>query len=134
MSRPLFHETDVTIGQALRSMRLLRTYTQADIAAALGVTRTAVTHYESGTRSLHAAQLVLVAHVLDCAVEQLLPSRSGHAATLMEESGELTGPIAQIVHILNQRPDLIVNVLDLLETMLQLSASDDVTEQPIMMT
>jgi transcriptional regulator with XRE-family HTH domain len=122
---------DVAIGQALRSMRLSRTYTQAELAAALGVTRTAVTHYEAGTRSLNAAQLVLAARVLDCAVEQLLPAVPARPALPPAPAVAPTGPVAQIVQILAAHPDLVVNVLDLLETLLQLSAPDVVTEQPI---
>ena len=131
MSRPSVDDIDVTIGQALRSVRLSRTYTQADLAAALGVTRTAVTHYEASTRSLHAAQLVLAARVLGCAVEQLLPAVPGHAAPPTEHAVGPGAPVAQIVDILNARPDLVANVLDLLETMLQLSAPDEVTEQSV---
>ncbi len=129
MKLPPADEIDRTIGQALRSMRLSRTYTQAELGDALGVTRTAVTHYEAGTRSLNAAQLVLAARFLDCAVEELIPSVQGHTAPPIERAVESTVPVAQIIHILNARPDLVVNVLDLLETMLQLSEPAAVLEQ-----
>jgi transcriptional regulator with XRE-family HTH domain len=134
MSRFSIDDIDVAIGQALRSVRLSRTYTQADLAAALGVTRTAVTHYEAGTRSLNAAQLVVAARVLDCAVEELVPAIPGRAAPPLEQSSEPTGPVAQIVHILKVRPELVVNVLDLLETMLQLSTPDAVIEEQALIT
>jgi len=134
MSLPSIDEIDRTIGQALRSMRLSRTYTQEELGNALGVTRTAVTHYEAGTRSLNAAQLVLAAYILNCTLEQLVPAVPGITVAPTAPMGEPTSPVTQIMHILAARPDLVGNVLDLLETMLQLSEPDAVIGQPIITT
>ena len=120
MTQPSTEELDRAIGDALRSARLSRTYTQADMARALAVTRSAVAHYEAGKRSLSASQLILAALALECPVHHLLPPIPGLAPTPASER-TLSEPIAQIVRLLEQRPDLIPNVLDLLETMLELS-------------
>ena len=120
MTLPPSDELDRAIGDALRSARLSRTTTQADMARALAVTRSAVAHYEAGKRSLSASQLILAALALECPVHHLLPPIPGLAPTPTSEHA-LSGPIAQIVQLLEQRPDLIPNVLDLLETMLELS-------------
>jgi len=120
---PSTTELDRAIGNALRSTRLSRTCTQAEMARILDVTRSAVTHYESGKRSLSASQLVLAALALECPVHQLLPPIAG-LALVPASSPTRSGPVAQIVEILEQRPDLIPNVLDLLETILELSESD----------
>jgi transcriptional regulator with XRE-family HTH domain len=90
------------------------------MARALAVTRSAVAHYEAGKRSLSASQLILAALALGCPVHQLLPPIADLAPTPASEP-TLSGPIAQIVQLLEQRPDLIPNVLDLLETMQELS-------------
>ena len=120
---PSTTELDRAIGNALRSTRLSRTCTQAEMARILDVTRSAVTHYESGKRSLSASQLVLAALALECPVHQLLPPITG-LAPVPASSFTRSGPVAQIVEILEQRPDLIPNVLDLLETILELSESE----------
>jgi transcriptional regulator with XRE-family HTH domain len=123
MTPPESAELDRAIGNALRSARLSRTCTQAEMAGILDVTRSAVTHYESGKRSLSASQLILAAIALECPVHQLLPSIPG-LAPAPANGLSVSGPTAQIVRILEQRPDLIPNVLDLLETMLELSESE----------
>jgi transcriptional regulator with XRE-family HTH domain len=100
------------------------------MARALAVTRSAVAHYEAGKRSLSASQLILAALALGCPVHHLLPPIADLAPTPASEHA-LSGPIAQIVQLLEQRPDLIPNVLDLLETMLELSETspDDPGDQ-----
>ena len=120
MTQPSTEELDRAIGDALRSTRLSRTYTQAEMARVLAVTRSAVAHYEAGKRSLSANQLILAALALGCPIHHLLPPIPGLAPTPASER-TVAGPIAQIVQLLEQRPDLIPNVLDLLETMLELS-------------
>src|SRR5262245_44703240 len=99
-------ELDRAIGNALRSTRLSRTCTQAEMARILDVTRSAVTHYESGKRSLSASQLVLAALALECSVHQLLPPIAG-LAPAPSSSPTRSGPVAQVVQILEQRPELI---------------------------
>ena len=122
-------ELDKAIGNALRGVRLSRTYTQAELAEVLGVTRTAVTHYESGNRPLSATQLVQAALALECPAHQLLPPIPGLAPTAPSEPSQAPpGAVGQIVQILARRPDLIPNVLDLLETMLELSDADEQEE------
>jgi transcriptional regulator with XRE-family HTH domain len=123
MTPPESAELDRAIGNALRSARLSRTCTQAEMASILDVTRSAVTHYESGKRSLSASQLILAALALECPVHQLLPPLPGLALVPANEP-PLSGPTTQIVRILEQRPDLIPNVFDLLETMLELSEAE----------
>ena len=123
MMPPSTTELDRAIGNALRSTRLSRTCTQAEMARILDVTRSAVAHYESGKRSLSASQLVLAALALECPVHQLLPPIAS-LAPAPASVPSLSGSVAQIVQILEQRPDLIPNVLDLLETMLELSEPD----------
>jgi len=122
LTPPSTDELDRAIGDALRSARLSRTTTQADMARVLAVTRSAVAHYEAGKRSLSASQLILAALALGCPVDQLLPPIADLAPRSTSEHA-LSGPIAQIVQLLEQRPDLIANVLDLLETMRELSES-----------
>ena len=122
MTQPSTEELDRAIGDALRSARLSHTYTQAEMARVLAVTRSAVAHYEAGKRSLSASQLIRAALALECPVHHLLPPISSLAPLPVNER-TLSGPVAQIVQLLEQRPDLIPNVLDLLETMLELSES-----------
>lgn len=118
---------DRAIGQSLRRMRLARVWTQAELAQALGVSRAAITHYEAGTRSLSAAQLVRAAQVLECSVQQLLPPSAEQTPDVAAAPAlALAGPIAQITTVLQQHPELIPNVLDLLETMVAFGAEEAV--------
>lgn len=49
------------IGKKLKQIRIARNKTQLDVAEAIGVSRNAYTHWESGTRRVNAEQLVALA-------------------------------------------------------------------------
>lgn len=67
---------DVTINTKLRELRLARGYTQGAVAAAVGVTRGAVTLWESGDPAVRTkpsrATLVRLAELYDVSVDDLI--------------------------------------------------------------
>ena len=62
-------------GFRLRECRVERGYTQAQIAAVLGVSRVAYTHYEKGDRDIPTEMIVQLADFYGCMVDELLGSR-----------------------------------------------------------
>lgn len=102
------------IGAALREARLSRGVTQDDLARLLQVDRTMISRYERGSRTLSAPALLSVFHYLEYSLGTLdLGTYAERAA-----SAPLPEAIQRIVEMLQQRPDLIGTVEDVLETFL----------------
>lgn len=72
---------DVEVGLAVRHFRTTRRISQAELAAALGVSSKQVRHYERGMERMGAARLVRAAKLLNVAPEDLLPPASSLHAT-----------------------------------------------------
>ena len=60
------------IGSKIRDVRKDRGLNQADIATALDMTRTTITHIETGRQTLQVHQLILIADALDVPIMELL--------------------------------------------------------------
>jgi|SRR5215217_2994223 transcriptional regulator with XRE-family HTH domain len=114
---------DAEVGARLRSMRLSYTVKQTDLAARLGVQRAAVTRWEQGTRGLTVDMLLKIADTFGIPASRLLPERHqdtvrapvsldqrAAAPQSLEESA-----IASIAHVLRERPELIIAVMQFLE-------------------
>jgi Zn-dependent peptidase ImmA (M78 family)/transcriptional regulator with XRE-family HTH domain len=87
--------SDGDIGQNIQRARYLRGLTQLELAAAVGLDRTAVSRIEAGSRSLAAVELVIVAEVLAVPMEELLkaaprPSRSRDLGRMLMRTGPAT--------------------------------------------
>src|SRR4051812_34712540 len=63
---------DVEVGQRLRQRRLEQRYTQDQVAAALGIPRSAVSLIESGDRGLASSELAQLSRVFNWPAEELL--------------------------------------------------------------
>ncbi|AVM67666.1 transcriptional regulator [Peptostreptococcaceae bacterium oral taxon 929] len=59
-------------GKKLRRLRLLRNFTQKELAVKSGITDAAVRNYELGNRSPNKEQLIKIAEVLNCDTSALL--------------------------------------------------------------
>lgn len=57
----------------LRALRLSRSISQSELAAAVGVSSRAVKYWEHGQRTPNAASLLALAHYFDVPPESLLP-------------------------------------------------------------
>lgn len=57
-------ETDLHVGKALRSLRLARGMSQADLATAVGISFQQIQKYETGKNRISASSLLLLAEVL----------------------------------------------------------------------
>jgi len=114
---------DAEVGARLRSLRLSYTVKQTDLAARLGVQRAAVTRWEQGTRGLTVDMLLRIAETFGIPASRLLPERhqdAGSAPTASEQ--RVSAPqsleesaIVSITHVLRERPELIVAVMQFLE-------------------
>jgi transcriptional regulator with XRE-family HTH domain len=105
------------IGTALREARLSRGVTQDDLAQLLRVDRTMISRYERGSRTLSAPALLSVFHYLEYSLETLDLGKhaDNHASA---DSAPLPESIQRIAAMLQQRPELIGTVEDVLETFL----------------
>ena len=66
----------ITVGQAIQAQRIACGFTQARLAALLGITRTSVVNYEAGTIRIPLHRAHLAATILRMPLEDLLPSVS----------------------------------------------------------
>ncbi len=100
-------QIDTDVGRALRKARLSRGLRQEDLADLLGLDRSTIARYESGTRSMSVAVLIQAATVLSRPATFFLPGVYGNEG------------IHTTLHILERRPDLLPRVLDVLSVSLQ---------------
>lgn len=94
------------VARRVRDLRLALAVTQEELATAIGVKRESMSRYENGERAITIPLLIDIAAALGQPVTALLPE----AAT---EGGQ-PDEIAQVTAILQERPDLLPSVLDLL--------------------
>lgn len=59
-------------GKKLRQLRLLRNFTQKELAVKSGITDAAIRNYELGNRSPNKEQLIKIAEALNCDTSALL--------------------------------------------------------------
>ena len=114
---------DAEVGANLRALRLSYTVKQTDLAERLGVQRAAVTRWEQGTRGLTVDMLLRIADTFGIPASRLLPERhrdTGQAPAPLEQ--RISTPpsleesaIVSIAHVLRERPELIIPVMQFLE-------------------
>lgn len=78
-----------TVGARIRAARLERNMTQADLAEAVGVSRSAVAQWETERSGQIRGNLTKIATVLLVAVEYLLTGKAGGAPIAPENATEL---------------------------------------------
>jgi transcriptional regulator with XRE-family HTH domain len=110
-------DLNVQIGAAIRAARLNRGVTQDDLAHLLQVDRTMISRYERGLRTLSAPALLHIFHYLEYSLSTLdlgthVNDTSGTA------SAAIPAPVQRIVQMLQDRPELIGTVEEVLETFL----------------
>ncbi len=79
---PPLPEKPRQIHEALRQLRLSRGMTQAEVAPALGVSRSTVAQIEGGNRSLKALEVGRLAALYGCSAEELLAPLEKEASAL----------------------------------------------------
>jgi transcriptional regulator with XRE-family HTH domain len=90
----------------VRDLRLARAVTQEELAAVLGVKRESMSRYESGERAITIALLLDIAAALEQPITAFLPGG--------QTNGTAHDAFAEVSAALQERPDLIPSVLDLL--------------------
>lgn len=63
------------VASRVRTLRVQKNFTQADVAEALGVSRTSMTNLEKGRQRMPLDKLYILAYMLDVSVYDLLPER-----------------------------------------------------------
>lgn len=63
----------IEIAQRLRAARTQRQLTQLVLASRLGISREAISRYESGERDMHIATLIDLSRALGCPLADLIP-------------------------------------------------------------
>ena len=123
---------DAEVGAKVRALRLSYMIKQTDLAARLGVQRAAVTRWEQGTRGLTVDMLLRIADTFGIPANRLLPDRH-HEVTTQSALVDLTATappsleesaITSITHLLRERPELIIAVMQLLEQQTLATESD----------
>jgi transcriptional regulator with XRE-family HTH domain len=123
---------DAEVGAKVRALRLSYMIKQTDLAARLGVQRAAVTRWEQGTRGLTVDILLRIADTFGIPASRLLPDRHQEAATqpalvdqtVMAPPSLEESAITSITHLLRERPELIIAVMQLLEQQTLATESD----------
>jgi len=108
---------DQEVGAMLRELRLRYVLKQQELAQALGVKHAAVSRWERGARGLTVDVLLTIAERFGIPAAELLPER--HQAPpppspIGKHSPE-DAAVNGIVHVLRERPDLVLQVMAFIE-------------------
>ncbi len=63
------HTTDIHVGKRLREVRIMRGFTQSQLADALGVTFQQVQKYETGSNRMGCSRLWDICHIMDVPID-----------------------------------------------------------------
>jgi transcriptional regulator with XRE-family HTH domain len=97
------HQVAAYVARRVRELRLAQLVTQEELAASVGVKRESMSRYESGERAITIALLLDIAAALGQPVGAFLPP-----------DGQPAGALGAIFAALQEHPDLIPSVQDLL--------------------
>ena len=84
---------DAEVGHRLRARRLAQELTQDQVAAALGVPRSAVSMIESGSRSLASSELAQLSRVFRWSAQELLFGGESQDAEPAQEEEQSRPPL-----------------------------------------
>ena len=105
-----------TIGAALRDARLARGVTQEELARAFGVDRVTIARYEQGTRTLSAPALLQLLSFLGQPVS-LGQGQPSVAKGPIPRTVQADPALERLVAVMQERPELVATVEELLETL-----------------
>ena len=74
------------LGQRLQEQRILRNYSQKQVATTLGVSASVISNYESGDRTPSIEILISLAHLYHCSADYLLGIDKTDTAKLLDVS------------------------------------------------
>ena len=69
LNKYLFTKLTRVIGANIKKYRLLRLYSQSDLANVLGISYQQIKKYETGENKISAAQLFILSDYLDCDIK-----------------------------------------------------------------
>ena len=74
------------LGQRLQEQRILRNFSQRQVASSIGVSASVISNYESGERTPSLEILILLAHLYHCSADYLLGIDRTDTAKLLDVS------------------------------------------------
>ncbi|MBX0329885.1 helix-turn-helix domain-containing protein [Oscillochloris sp. ZM17-4] len=118
---------DRELGTRLREARLTLGATQGELAQALGVSSVTVARYELGERSLPIAQLPRISRLLRCPITSLLPGGGDVPVALPSAptTEPMPAPVTTIARLLVEHPEIVPQLLDMLEQLLERQSTDN---------
>lgn len=89
------------LAERIKQLRIQHDWTQADIAKKLGITKTAYSHYETGTNVPSLPKIIDIAKLFNCSIDYL----AGLTEIKMVEIG----------HLSNKEQKVVLELVDCLE-------------------
>lgn len=114
---------DMSIGEKIKQVRVERGMTQDDLAAATGITKTAISRYELGQRQPSVEQLNVIADALNIWVFDLINLSPDKQIELKQSADTLS----RIMEKLAQRNELPLEIVEML-TDLKKSIENELTD------
>ena len=102
----------MTTGEKIKHLRKTKKVTQTDLAKAIGKTKSSIQKYEAGTTNMPIDVLYQIAHLLDVAVEDLLPDESASKSEVSKPAAGHGSPAENFNEYLRQHIIKCVEVLD----------------------
>lgn len=119
MSLPDITDIDAQVGAAIRVERMRAGLKQEELAAAVGVDRTTLSRYESGSRSIPIGLLVQIAYVLRVPLSEIVPGARPMEQAWGAAQTPLPPELATITRTMAERPDLTPQVLEFLSLLIE---------------
>jgi transcriptional regulator with XRE-family HTH domain len=121
-------QADITIGQNIRRMRLVKGLTQEALAAQIGITFQQVQKYEKGTNRVGGSRMVQIAQALGVSVVELYDGAElGSLKTKSPDASSVTAQTRQEVEMLHAfrrlDPAVRTKVLGLAEQVAEMAAA-----------
>lgn len=116
------------IGRRIQALRKRRGMTQAQFAAALGLTQALVSHYERGAVRVHGALVAEMARALATSTDEILGLKASESGS--GEAGVSARTMRRLQRIIELKPEDQRAVLKYLEALLE-RAKPHTTRTPV---
>jgi transcriptional regulator with XRE-family HTH domain len=119
VSIPDITDIDAQVGAAIRTERMRAGLKQEELATAVGIDRTTLSRYESGSRSVPIGLLVQIAYVLRAPLSEIVPGARPMEQAWGTGQPPLTPGLVTITRVIAERPDLAPQMLEFLSLLIE---------------